>query len=135
MQFGQTYCKYILTRILRKFISYLSKFYFIFYEFWNLERISGNSKWKKWKKKNGAQYWAAIRPMALHRWLSPEGKMANQPVPLVRHGVTWRGHRVLPPHGGAAVAGASVAKIGLGLHQKGGGEGVASGMVKMEEAH
>jgi hypothetical protein len=47
MQFGQTYCKYILTRILRKFISYLHEFYFIFYEFWNLERIFGISKRKK----------------------------------------------------------------------------------------
>jgi hypothetical protein len=91
--------------------------------FGTLNEFQGIQNGKNWKKKHGAQYWAAIRPMALHRWLSPEGKMANQPMPLVRCGVTWRGHLVLPPHGGAAVTGASVAEIGLGLHQKGGVRG------------
>jgi hypothetical protein len=34
---------------------------------------------RNWRKKNVAQHWAAIWPTTLHRWLSPEGKMASQP--------------------------------------------------------
>jgi hypothetical protein len=33
MEFGQPYCKYLLNRILMKFISYFSEFYCIFYVF------------------------------------------------------------------------------------------------------
>jgi hypothetical protein len=40
MQFGQAYCQDIPTKILNKFISYFSKFYFIFYAFWKLKGIS-----------------------------------------------------------------------------------------------
>jgi hypothetical protein len=47
-----------------------------------LEIQNGKRNWKT-KKKHGAQYWTAIRPMALHRWLGPEGKAASQPMPPV----------------------------------------------------
>jgi hypothetical protein len=49
------------------------------------------------KEKHNAQYWAAIGPMALHCWLSPEGKAASQPMPPVaRHIVTFVSYNIYP---------------------------------------
>jgi hypothetical protein len=40
MEFGQAYCKDLLKRILKKFISYFSEFYFVFFKFLNLKWTS-----------------------------------------------------------------------------------------------
>jgi hypothetical protein len=38
-EFGQAYCKDLLKSILNKFISYLSEFYTIYYEFFKLNKF------------------------------------------------------------------------------------------------
>jgi hypothetical protein len=87
MQFDQTYCKYILTSILRKFISYLSKFYFIFYEFWNLERISGNSKWKKLEKEKRCTVLGSYSAHGFAPLAQPRGENGQ---PAHATGAVWR---------------------------------------------
>jgi hypothetical protein len=47
MEFCQAYCKDMLTRIPRKFISQFYELYSIFYVFWKVTQISGIFKSKK----------------------------------------------------------------------------------------
>jgi hypothetical protein len=47
MEFGQAYCQDLLRRIIRKFILYFTKLYFIFYVFLNFTQISKNFKRKR----------------------------------------------------------------------------------------
>jgi hypothetical protein len=65
--FGQAYDIDLLNRILTKFNLYFFELYCIFYEFWNLERISRISKWKmKLEKKKWCfpSWWGGWRQPA-----------------------------------------------------------------------
>jgi hypothetical protein len=63
-RFGQVYCKFLLKRILRKFILHFFEFYIIYYEFSKIKRISWklNRKRKLEKEKMLNSAWAETGP-------------------------------------------------------------------------
>jgi hypothetical protein len=107
MKFGQTYCKYLLTRISRECISYFLSFILFSMNFGTLNEFQEIQNGKRiWKKRNSGRYSAHdFAPLAQPR--GENGRSAH--VHFVAGTPPWHGHHAWGRRGGAATDSATPA--------------------------